>query len=454
MQHYCITNVICVSLFCIQIKISQMNITKLCLSFTTILLSFSLTAQNIESLETRVDSLENDLISLDKVLKQMKAFRVAGVLQGQYQHGQPDASLGIGDSNESPDKNFSRFGLRRTRLVFGYDEGLGFASVQLDATESGVSTRNLLFGLRDPWTHRNDFTAGIFIMPFGHEVSIQNPFLESPERSTMLSYLFPGDRDLGGMFTLQAPKNHTLDFLTLNLAVIAGNGINRETDNRQNFVARLKAKKAIGTNISWIAGASYYSGVVYNPTDHFYELNGTSFNKVENSKTGTYMKREYFGFNAEFAFKSALGKTTLRGETIFGTQPGIASSSRSPNYSRRPENIDANALYKRPFIGYSFFFIQSIANSPLSVVIKYDKYDPNTKLNGNQIGTEDSRTSATDLSENVLGLGLSYDLTKQVRLLGYYDIVSNEKSSLVTRYTNDRKDNVLTLRMQYLFQTP
>jgi hypothetical protein len=428
-----------------------MNIKRLCLLPITMLLSFSLTAQDIKPLETRLDTLENNVISLDKALKRLSAFRISGLLQGELQHGQPDASLRVGAPNESSDKSFNRFGMRRARLTFAYSEKIAFTSIQLEFIESGIETRNLLFGLRDPWTYRNDFTAGIFIIPFGHEAGISNPILESPERSTMIQSLFPGERDLGGMFTLRAPENHSLNFITMNFAITAGNGMNRETDNQRNFIARLRAQKSIGTDISWIAGVSYYSGKVHNPTDHFYELSGTSFNKVVNNATGTYMKREYFGLNAEFKLNSSVGETTLRGETIWGTQPGTARSSRSHSYNRLPENIDANALYKRPFTGYSLFFIQRISESPFSTVVKYDSYDPNTGLAGNQIGAEDSMTSATDLWRNVLGLGLSYEPTAQIRLLGYYEIISNEKSSLIEGYSTDRKDNAFTLRVQYRF---
>ena len=50
------------------------------------------------------------------------------------------------------------------------------------------------------------------------------------------------------------------------------------------------------------------------------------------------MKRQYLGLDGQFSFLSSLGKTTLRAEGLIGTQPGIAGSSKSPNYSTRPEN--------------------------------------------------------------------------------------------------------------------
>lgn len=105
------------------------------------------------------------------------------------------------------------------------------------------------------------------------------------------------------------------------------------------------------------------------------------------------MKRQYLGLDGQFSFLSSLGKTTLRAEGLIGTQPGIAGSSKSPNYSTRPENLPENSLFKRPFLGYFFYLVQDIGASPFSAVLKYDVYDPNTKVSGNEVGAENSFTS-------------------------------------------------------------
>ena len=110
------------------------------------------------------------------------------------------------------------------------------------------------------------------------------------------------------------------------------------------------------------------------------------------------MKREYIGLDAQFSFKNSWGTTSLRGEGLLGTQPGIAGSSKSPNTGTRPANEPENSLFKRPFIGYFFYLVHDIGTTPFSAVLKYDVYDPNTKLKGNEIGVENSLTSKTDLA--------------------------------------------------------
>lgn len=407
--------------------------------------------KEIEKLNSRVDSLAQETTTLDKVVKQLSKFKVSAYIQGQFQYGQQDATLKVGDKNENMDNGFNRFGIRRGRLKFEYNDGIGTGAVQIEANDKGVSFRDLYIGLKDPWTKRNQLLAGVFNRPFGHEVGYSTSGLESPERATIIQYFFPDERDLGAMLTLRAKETSPLNFFRLDAGLFAGNSINRETDNRKDFIGRLGADKSIGKWGKWGAGVSYYNGGVYNPTTMAYELQGKHFVVVENGETGTYMKREYFGLDAQFSFKSSWGTTSLRGEGLLGTQPGIASSSRSPNSGTRPENLPENSLFKRPFLGYFFYLVQDIGKTPFSAVLKYDAYDPNTKLKGNEVGAENSFTSKTDLAQSTLGVGGIYNFNKHIRVQAYYEFNFNEKSNLVKGYEKDRKDDVFTLRLQYKF---
>ena len=416
------------------------------------LLPFALQAQETEKqLNARVDSLAEETATLDKVVQKLSKFKVSAYIQGQYQYGQEDATLKVGDKNEHADKSFNRIGIRRGRLKFEYNDGIGTGAVQIDANDKGISFRDLYIGIKDPWTRRNQLMAGVFNRPFGYEIGYSTSGLESPERATIIQYFFPDERDLGTMLTLRTPETHPLSFLRLDAGLFAGNSINRETDSRKDFIGRLGAEKNLGTWGKWGLGTSYYHGYVFNPTTEAYEMQGKRFVKTDRPETGTYMKRQYIGFDGQFSFSTAWGTTTLRGETLFGTQPGTAASSKSPNSGTRPENQPENALFKRPFIGYFFYWVQDIGRSPFSTVVKYDVYDPNTKLKGNDIGRENSFTSKTDLAQSTIGLGAIYRFNKHIRLQAYYEFNRNEKSPFVAGYEKDRRDNVLTVRLQYKF---
>ncbi|MDD2436371.1 MAG: hypothetical protein PHG27_01985 [Massilibacteroides sp.] len=418
---------------------------------TMILRPAAFHAQDIERLEERLDTLSNEVETLDKVVKQLSKFKVSAYLQGQFQYGQKDATLKVGDTNENPEEGYNRIGIRRGRMKFEYNDGMGTGAVQIETNDKGVSFRDLYIGIKDPWTKRNRLMAGIFNRPFGYEVSYSTSNLESPERATVIQYFFPDERDLGAMLTLRAPEESPFSFLRLDAGLFAGNSINPETDNRKDFIGRLGATKPIGNLAQWGLGFSYYNGSVYNPTMKAYEMEGAKFRVIEKDKTGTFMKREYFGLDAQLTVFSDFGKTTFRAEGLWGTQPGISGSSKSPNYSSRPVNNDANALYERPFLGYFFYLIQDIGISPFSAVFKYDAYDPNTNVKEDEVGREYSMTTATDLAQSTIGIGGMYRINKNIRLQCYYEFNQNEKSANLNGYSADRKDNVLTVRLQYKF---
>jgi phosphate-selective porin len=57
---------------------------------------------------------------------------------------------------------------------------------------------------------------------------------------------------------------------------------------------------------------------------------------------------------------------------------------------------------------------------------------------------------AGDVKYTALGLGYNYYYDENVKFMFYYNTVTNEKTQIVG-LTNDLKDNILTLRMQYRF---
>jgi phosphate-selective porin len=84
------------------------------------------------------------------------------------------------------------------------------------------------------------------------------------------------------------------------------------------------------------------------------------------------------------------------------------------------------------------------------LVVKYEWYDPNTKLSSEDFVAGTSFKSA-ELRYDMLGLGYVYYWDDNVKFMVYYNIVQNEKGAAMTGYTKDLHDNVFTVRMQYRF---
>ena len=409
------------------------------------------------SLFTReIQAQEANLISTEKQNQQtffadssmnwLRKIKISGYIQADYQYGEEDASLKVGGENENPEKAFNRIGIRRGRIKFTYEERIVSGVFQLDLTENGIKFKDVYLNIKDPWLKTNSLRAGVFDRPFGFEISYSSSLRETPERSTVFQTLFPEERDLGVMLQLQAAGDSPLNFMKLQAGLFAGNGIKEETDSRRDFIGHLSATRNIGKVFRIGGGLSYYHGSVYQGTEHVYRMVDKSFvldNNPENR--GKFAKRQYIGFDVQIGYTSCLGLTQLRGEYLFGEQPGVQKNSKSPNSSDLPETD----TYIRRFSGGYVVFIQDLGKLPLSAVLKYDWYDPNVKIKKDEIGLNNTGTG--DIAMQTVGVGGLWRINKNLRLQALYEFNSNEKSENLKGYDVNRKDDVFTLRLQYKF---
>ena len=370
--------------------------------------------------------------------------KISGYVQTQYQYGEKNASLKLGGNNENKEEAFNRIGIRRGRLKFVYDEGIASGVFQIDLTEKGLFLKDAYLNVKDPWLKSNALRVGVFDRPFGSEISYSSSRRESPERSTIFQTLFPNERDMGAMLHLQADKKSVWNFLTLQAGLFSGNAINKDVDNRKDFIGHLWGRKKWKL-IEFGAGVSYYNGAVYQATGNVCSMKGKSFVVDDRARNkGDFAKREYFGTDLQFAINTSLGATSLRAEYLFGQQPGTAESSKSPDSPSLP----SGDTYLRDFSGAYAMLVQDIGTLPFAAVLKYDIYDPNTKLRGNEVGEEN--TTITDLMQHTLGFGVLWHIIPTLRLTAYYDVNRYEKTASLPD-ANDLKRDVFTLRLQYKF---
>lgn len=93
--------------------------------------------------------------------------------------------------------------------------------------------------------------------------------------------------------------------------------------------------------------------------------------------------------------------------------------------------------------------VHDIRHIPLSAVVKYDWYDPNTSVKSNDIGIYG--TDIGDLGINTVGMGLLWRTTENFKIHIYTELIKNETSSNIAAYRDDLSDNLFTLRLQYRF---
>jgi hypothetical protein len=393
--------------------------------------------------------MNETVLEMKSVLDVLRKIKLSGYIQGQFQSAEIDGakSFAGGDFLAT---DHTRFMIRRGRLKINYDNDLTQYVLQFDVSENGFATKDAYISVKEPWLKTVALTAGIFDRPFGFEISYSSSMRESPERTRMFQTLFPGERDLGAKLEI-APADGPLSYFNFKGGFFTGNGVAKETDNAKDFIGRLGFSfPFMDANLAIDGGVSLYRGKVrLDDGAKAYTL--SSVVSPTKDSLSRYWDRNYLGVDLQCYYDlPVIGGFSLRGEYISGKQPGTSGSPRA--YA-----VGNGDLYLRNFAGYYIMYVQNLGDNN-QVVVKYDVFDPNTDVTGDQIGAagNSSKLTATDLKYSTLGLGLVHHWDANIKFVLYYDMVTNETvnaagaGSLIP-YKNDLKDNVFTLRMQYKF---
>ena len=274
--------------------------------------------------------------------------------------------------------------------------------------------------------------------------------------------MFPDELDLGFMLTLQPPKTSPLAPLRIDAGWFAGNGIRPQTVSRMDFVAHAYGSHTFGNNISISGGISAYLGGVFQNDSSFFVMDNGKFSLYEKNENriGRYAPRQYFGADFQYAQFTPIGLTQIRLEYVVGKHPGTVAGAYDYRFNTLPA---PGEIYMRRIAGAYVFIAQDIGPVPLTALVRYDFLDPNTEISSNSIGANGSRTGAGDVAMHTIGCGLLWKIAPTLRLTAYYDVVKNEttaqipsapsenNSVAVVGYDSDRRDNVFTLRLQYVF---
>jgi len=483
--------------------------------YTTLLVLLAAFTVKAQDTEQPIDTLTRHVAGIRQELDVLKRIKISGYIQAQYQVADSGgvASFAGGNFASGVDK---RFMLRRARLKAQYDSPFNDKGIstsqyvfQMDVTERGVVIKDMYGKFTDPWCGWFSVTAGMQNRPFGFEIGYSSSLRESPERGRLSQIIFPNERDLGAMLTIQGPKLSNWNWLKIDAGLFNGTGgpgaaniVNgvasgssntSDFDKFKDFIGHIGLSKSTRSEkIKWALGASIYSGGFRQDASDRYKF-GTDSTGVKgftidqkkadvsaNINVRDEAMRKCFGVDAQLNIDWMIGLTTLRAEYISGTQPATSGSSASlattptsttttytsvttidtttglaTTTTTASTSTTTSDTYLRNFNGAYFYFLQNIGHSPFQFILKYDWYDPNTDVKGDEIGkavkSGFKATNSTDLKYTTLGLGLAYRWDAAVKLTAYWDQVTNEKSANLGNFTKDLKDNVFTLRMQVKF---
>ena len=393
------------------------------------------------------------------VYKKFDHLRIGGYIQPQFQVVSEKGAKGF-EGGDFAAKVSNRFMLRRSRVRieyvhFGRGTEPGVQIVfQFDANERGFTVRDVWGRIFENKWQLLSFTTGMFARPFGYEVNLSSSDRESPERGRMSQLLMKSERDLGAMISLDArKKKHKLHYLKIDAGFFNGQGINAagEFDNTKDFIARVALKPLPASKkITLSGGVSLLSGGLAQNTKYVYSTGTVSNIKrlVVDSVAGNVdgvSPRKYYGADVQLKIKNKTGFTELRAEYVAGKQTGTANNTETPVALIS----GTDGFHIRNFNGAYFYFLQHLFSEKYQLLLKYDWYDPNTKVSGNEIAAG-TGLSAANIKYSTFGAGLVYYMRENIKLVLYYARVKNENTQL-PGFTTDVKDNVFTARVQFRF---
>jgi hypothetical protein len=405
---------------------------------------------------------DSTLFIRDTVAKTVRRFEnlhFSGYMQPQFQIAQRQGAQSYDGGNFSEHAS-NRFMLRRARVKLDYilpakesNFPKALFTFQFEATERDLNIRDMFLRLYEPKHQNFSVTMGLFARPFGYEVNLSSSYRETPERGRMSQTLMPSERDLGAMVSYEPQKLMQKKLrVKFDLGLFNGQGKSGpgEFDSYKDLISRLTIKPfLLSKNLAVSGGISLLRGGWRQNTRYRYQTQTTGSEKLfmvdsSLSNIGSKAPRNYYGADVQAALKHEWGKTEWRAEYWRGTQSGTATSTVNPG------TLPEGPTYIRNFSGGFFYFLQNIVNENWEVVVKYDWYDPNTKVAAKEIGKTATNFTQADITYNTFGIGLTRYFTDNLKILAYYSIVRNEQTGL-DGFISDLPDNVFTLRMQLRF---
>ena len=392
------------------------------------------------------------------IYKKYDRIKINGYIQPQFQVAESkgaDAAYSGGDF--SPNSN-NRFMVRRARVRFEYEhfgenKNPNVQMVfQIDGTERAVNIRDLYGRIYENNLKLFSFSMGMFARPFGYEVNLSSADRESPERGRMSQTLMKTERDLGAMLSFEPRERiNVLRYFKWDAGVFNGQGLTApgEYDSYKDFINRISWKRyPLSEHLLLSAGLSYFKGGLIQNNQYIYTFQNNNGEKnfvldSSSKNIGRKLPRKYKGGDVQLKWLHKKGATELRAEYWKGTQTGSQSATETPSVV-----FTVDSYYVRKFNGAFLYLLHSF-DKHNQIGLKYDWYDPNTNISGKEIGTS-ANTHAADIRYNTLGVGYIHYFDEDLKVMLWYDFVRNEFTSLED-YTSDRKDNILTLRLQFEF---
>ena len=395
-----------------RIKTKNRNMKKLlAITIFTLVSFYSYSqAQMTDSLKDVLDKHEGRLNALDERvlvneadLSKLNKLKISGYVQAQWLLNEKD-HVTVNEPTNS-------FWIRRARIKFTYQalDGVKFV-LQPDFSTGNLSIKDAYAVVNLPKLKDVTLWAGQFNRT-NYEVEYSSSQREVLERSKVIRAIYPGEREVGVKLEY---KGSTVP-LKVQLMAMNGNFTGAQPvdyDSKKDLMGRLVYSiKLPSSGIGIDLGPNFYyggTGIKYNTfiSDENGKLDSTSY------KAGDYLPKQWMGGEIQI-FADFLGGTALKGEYIQGTNSVTSSTNQDSKSSITARRADPTKM--RHFSGYYLYLIKNIGLKN-QFVLKYDFYDPNTKLSGDAAKGEVSWKTFTVAWQHYLNdyirISLQYEMPK------------------------------------------
>ncbi len=448
--------------------------------------------EKLDAVDGKLTGLEEAFLETKATVDALKKLKIGGLVQAQYVY-RTDTNL----VSTSRPMQQGLFQVRRGRLKATYEAGNGSIYVmQYNLNQTGLTAQDMYVKWDEPWLKTFSVQMGLQDIPFGFEAGYSSSTMETLERSRFeRNAMLADEKDVGVILGI-APKVPGLDAFAIKVAALNGFGAADAGQDPKCFVGRLNlGKNFYDAGVGLDLGASYYmdsrlaaaayvtpvmprKAVKYKRDSLKLYDSVTAVTEVKEVKAGEYhvidgttnykfaevrkeLEANLIGLDAQLSvdvsFIPGLAGAKIMGEYYTGTALGTSGDNKRTAYG-------AN-LYQREVMGWYATYVQNIGKT-FQTVVRYDVYDPNTSVEGDDIGkpTADGKkiangTSKADLAYYTWYFGLNTFLNGNTKLSIGYNLVENETTSSkllwsavpVNNFTEEINDDEVTVRLQFAY---
>jgi hypothetical protein len=253
----------------------------------------------------------------------------------------------------------------------------------------------------------------------------------------------------------------------------------------KELIGHFRVPFLLSDELSFDIGASISMGGITEPSNVIGKYSGTNGALVlENTGTkagSTFQNqnnqfmasnRSIIGVDAQFYLSVLpIGGTIIKGELYTGQMPFYGSAflfTRADSATLGQAPV-ASTIYKK-MMGFYAMLVQNLSDN-LQLAFRYESFDPNTEVSGENFVTKDGAGTITklrgvvantgfggDLMQNTISIDLNIFISGSMRLMFDFDMPTTEKFTRVDpavatniQEVADANDNRFTFRMQYKF---